>query len=129
MFPPFRGNVKDGLNMNYIITESRLDKLIFNYLDGKNFIQLEREYSLFDDTSIFFVSNESDEYATIRYENKTRYLFISIRLSENISSLFNLSQKESEMIISKWVEKTLNTKIRDVDSWPHDTFMFKVILN
>ena len=47
--------------MKYLITESKLDKVIFKYLDNQDFIQINKN------NSIYFVNSEGDKYAQIRY--------------------------------------------------------------
>ena len=91
--------------MKYLITESQLDKAIFRYLDNQNFIQIE------DKKNIYFVNSENDEYAQIRYDKNDGWCGIYDELIYEISRFFSLDNFDSEEIIGKWVENTLNMSV------------------
>ena len=91
--------------MKYLITESQIDKIIFKYLDNQDFIVTG------NDTSLFFINSESDEYAQIRYDEDSELCFINIDLNKEISSFFSLGRDESQKVISRWVENTLKMKV------------------
>jgi hypothetical protein len=91
--------------MKYLITESKLEKVIFRYLDSLNFIQIETS------SNIFFVNSEDDEHAQIRYTKKNGFCQINLNLIEDISALFSLNDATSKDIIGKWVEHTLQNEV------------------
>ena len=91
--------------MKYLITESQIDKIIFKYLDNQDFIVTG------NDTSLFFINSESDEYAQIRYDEDSEVCFINIDLVKEISSFFSLGRDDSQRVISRWVENTLQMKV------------------
>jgi hypothetical protein len=97
--------------MKYLITESQFDKAIFKYLDNQDFIQIERN------DSIYFVNSEGDEYAQIRYNKNDGWCFISIDLIKEISSFFSLELTDSKEVIGRWVENTLQMKVNYTLSW------------
>lgn len=104
--------------MKYLITESQIDKAIFKYLDNQDFIVTG------DDTSLFFINSESDEIAQIRYDEDSGVCFINIDLNKEISSFFSLGRDDSQKVISKWVENTLQMEVtkttdayRNIDEW------------
>ena len=95
-----------------------LERVIFSYLDGQDFIVTG------NDTSLFFINSESDEYAQIRYDEDSELCFINIDLNKEISSLFSLGRDESQKVISRWVENTLKMKVTkttdaymNIDQW------------
>ena len=90
--------------MKYLITESQFDKVIFKYLDNQDFIQIDK------DDNIFFVNSEGDEYAQIRFD-KYGWCFIYYKLIEEISAFFSLQFSDSEEVIGRWVENTLQMKV------------------
>ena len=94
--------------MKYLITESQRDNIIFRYLDNQDFIQIEK------DNSIYFINSDNDEYAQIRYD--TVWCLISIDLIKEISSFFSLEEDYSKEVITKWVEDTLQVKITHTSS-------------
>lgn len=93
--------------MKYLITESQFDKVIFRYLDNQDFIQIEKG------SNIFFVNSENDKYAQIRYATSDGWCYISIDLIEEISSFFSLQTYDSEQVIGRWVENTLQMKVTE----------------
>ena len=91
--------------MKYLITESQLDKVIFKYLDNQDFIKIVK------DNRIYFVNSEGDEYAQIRYDKSDGWCYIDSDLIKEISSFFSLQHFDSEQVIGKWVENTLQMKL------------------
>ena len=92
--------------MKYLITESQLDKVIFKYLNNQDFIVTG------NDTSLFFINSEGDEYAQIRYNEDSEVCFINIDLVKEISSFFSLQHSDSKQVIAKWVENTIQMKVK-----------------
>ena len=90
--------------MKYLIKESQINRMIFKYLDNKNFSILKSE------TEIYFVENRDDEYAQIRLRNDG-FCFIYWRLVVEISDFFSMEESDSEQVIGKWVGNTLQTEV------------------
>ena len=104
--------------MNYLITESQLDRMVFKYLDSRNFIVKG------NDTSLFFINSEDDDLAQIRYDEDDELCYINIDLNKEVSSIFSLGRDTSQRVISKWVENTLQMKVTkttdaysNIDKW------------
>jgi len=91
--------------MKYLNTESKLEKVIFRYLDNQDFIQIEKG------NRIYFVNSEGDESAQIRFNKKDGWCYIYWELVEEISSFFSLSESDSEQVIGRWVEDTLQMRV------------------
>ena len=91
--------------MKYLITESQFDKVIFKYLDNQDFIQIE------NDDKIFFVNSEDDKYAQIGYNKNNGWCLIYLKLVNEISAFFSLQNSDSESVIGRWVENTLQMKV------------------
>ena len=94
--------------MKYLITESQLDKFIFKYIDLKRFILVEM-----GNDKVYFVNSENDEYAQIRFDKDDGWCFIDYNLINEISSFFSLHSFDSEQVIGKWVENTLQMKVTE----------------
>ena len=94
--------------MKYLITESQFEKVIFKYLNNQDFIVTG------NDTSLFFINSESDEYAQIRYDEDSEVCFINIDLNKEISSFFSLGRDDSQRVIGRWVENTLQMKVTTI---------------
>jgi len=91
--------------MKYLITESQLDKVIFKYLDNQDFIQID-----FDE-KIYFVNSVNDVYAQIKYDKNDNWCYVYYKLIEEISTFFSMSHYDSELVIGRWVENTLQMKV------------------
>ncbi len=91
--------------MKYIITDSKLDSVIFLYLDNQDFIQIKNR------DSIFFVNSEGDEFAQIRYNKSDGWCYIYWKLIGEISRFFSMEESYSEQVIGRWVENTLQMRV------------------
>ena len=95
--------------MKYLITESKLDKVIFKYLDNQDFIKIEKG------NRIYFINSEDEEYAKIRYDKNDGWCYIYYVLVTEISNFFSLEYSDSEEVISRWVENTLQMKVTNTN--------------
>ena len=93
--------------MKYKITDSKLDSVIFLYLDNQDFIQIEKG------NNIYFFNSKGDEYAQIRYDKDDGWCGIHYKLIYEISSFFSLEESDSEQVIGRWVENTLQMRVTD----------------
>jgi len=98
--------------MKLIITESQknkiIEKVIFKYLDKQNYNQLE----IGDD--IYFVKNIGDKYADIRFNKNSGFCYIHYDLVSFYSRMFSIEDDDSEAIIGRWVEHTLQMEVEDI---------------
>ena len=95
--------------MKIIITENQRDKVIekaiFKYLDKRNYIQLEIG------NGVYFVENEGDEYAVIRYDKNDGWCWIDYNLISFLSRLTSTEMSIIIEVIGRWVEDTLQMKV------------------
>ena len=96
--------------MKYLITESQLDKIVFKYLDNQDFIQFERN------DSIYFVNSEGDEYSQIRFNYKNSHCYIYTGLIDEVASFFSMKSYDAKDFIGMWVERTSNVNV-DYCAW------------
>jgi hypothetical protein len=114
--------------MKYLITENKLEKVVFKFLDGKDLKMVKKKikhYSDITSTRIFFVLNESDKTSEITYDGWSGKLFISSVLCDEVFNFFSLEDEgDSEIIISDWVESKINKEIDifKVQSYHPDSF-------
>ena len=103
--------------MKYLITESQFDKVVFKYLDNQDFIRVDKG------NKIFFVNSEEDEYAQIRFDKDDGWCFIRYKLVDEISSFFSMEESDSEKVIGRWVENTLQIRVTNTQ-WgiPYQAF-------
>ena len=91
--------------MKFLINESQIDNIIFQYLVNQDFIIIDTN------GSIYFVNSESDEDAEVRYNKDDGWCFIHIDLINEISVFFSLQDSDSRKVIGRWVENTLQMKV------------------
>ena len=93
--------------MKYLITDSQLDRAVFVYLRNQDFIQIE------EGNNIYFVNSEGDEHAQIRYSKDNNWGYINHDLIEEITPFFSLEETDSELVIGRWVENTLQMRVNN----------------
>ena len=96
--------------MKLIITESQKDrvveKLIFKYLDNRNYNQIDIS------DNIYFVKNIGDKSADIRFDKSDGWCGISYVLISFFSRMMDIEKSDSEVIIGRWVEHTLQMEVK-----------------
>ena len=91
--------------MKFLITENKLEQIVFKYLDNQDFVKIERG------DSVYFLNHEGDEIAQIRYDKYDGTCYINYNLIREISSFFSLENFKSRILIGQWVENTLQMKV------------------
>ena len=95
--------------MKYLITESKLDSIVFKYLDNQDFVVIKMKNRL------YYVNSEGDEYAQVRYHPKDRWCTIHYDLVDEVSKFFSLDYEDSINLINKWIENKLGIKSINVE--------------
>ena len=95
--------------MKYLITESQINNVIFKYLDNQDFVYME--YG----ENGYFLNSKSDEYAQIKFNNRSHWCTIERKLMDEIVSFFSLNNIDAISAISKWVENKIGTHYNAVD--------------
>jgi hypothetical protein len=91
--------------MKFEISDNKLEKVVFKYLEGKNFIIRETPYDY------YFLENEGDKYVQIRIRKNDMVCFIYYKLSEEIESFFSIEFPMVKDVLKKYVENILNIKV------------------
>ena len=100
--------------MKFLITENKLEQIVFKYLDNKDFIKIETN------DKIEFVYSKEDRIATILYTIDTEMLLpirIHNELIEEISSFFSIKENFTKVVIGNWVEKETSQKVVATIRW------------
>jgi hypothetical protein len=96
--------------MKYIITESRLDNVIFNYLDA-TLGGIEKRKGHFKDVVFAF---PDEEYAVMGWENDSKSLYIHNRISDSIQPLFGLDKIAALDIIAMYIEDRYDLRVNNI---------------
>ena len=92
--------------MKYLITENRLNNLIFKFLDVK-LDGIEQKKGKYVDIIFAF----PDEKYGILSRKKSGDLFVYYELVREISNLFGIENVNTLRAIGKWVEDRYNLKV------------------
>ena len=96
--------------MKFILTESKLERFIFEYLDNQDFVKIKKAIN------ILFINSSGDEHFQIAYSKYDGICYIYVGLITEISSFFSIEFSDSKKIIGKWVENTLQMKVTTTDA-------------
>jgi hypothetical protein len=96
--------------MKYIITESRLNDIVFKYLDT-TLSAIEKRKGHFKDVVFAF---PDEEYAVMGWENDSKSLYIHNRISDSIQPLFGLDKIAALDIIAMYVEDRYNLRVDNI---------------
>ena len=94
--------------MRYIITESQLDRMIFKYLDNKDFVTINLG------PNIFFSDSEDSSESQITYDKSAKSCYVSRELIKEMSNFFDLSVQDTVNVIGEWVAHTQQVKVKNV---------------
>lgn len=97
--------------MKFIITESKMEQVVFNYLDNQDFIKVENK------DSVYFLNSTDDKSTKIRYDKNDGWCNVNYNLVKEISSFFSLDNPDSKNLIGKWVEYTLQMRVTNTRRW------------
>jgi hypothetical protein len=102
--------------MKYLITESKLDNVVFKYLDNQDFIIKKSPKTSFGFSNIIHFLNSSEDLYTDSLINFYRDgdCWINHELIDEITTFFSLDFNDSKYIIGRWVENKLDTNVREV---------------
>jgi hypothetical protein len=110
--------------MKYLITESKLEKVIFKYLDIQDFVIYDNKKRF--NNYIYFLNSESDKESQISvYVNNAfgevkNWVFVNRRLTKDLSALFPIGKSDCLDIIKEWVNNTLGISDSMIWDGPYD---------
>ena len=91
--------------MKYIITESKLDRVVIKYLN-KEYGDLKEYTTDKRPDNVFFVK---DKKVYMEHDLKNGYLYVDYdTIWSELKNIFNLTNDYIAIIISKWVDETYN---------------------
>ena len=92
--------------MKFIITESKLTNLVFDYLNNQDFYKMKYQYGY-----VFWDSKESWEsggFISINVNHVRKECFVNSDLVVEVSSFFSLDLETSLNIIGEWVKTKID---------------------
>lgn len=92
--------------MRFILNESTLENIIYEYINNYNYNLLNIK------GKIVFQNYDDPELADIKYFVDGKLCIVYIKLVNDISSFFSLDRNESLEYIKKWVQNELNRKVQ-----------------
>ena len=109
--------------MKYIITESRINKLVSNYLNGKKWYTWDIEDGEFDVADGEYESSKLKfriQFSSTVPDDESNVLYIDEDLLITINNLFGLNVKDSAKSIINWFNEKYDKTLTE-DDW--DWFM------
>jgi len=110
--------------MKYLITESKLEKVIFKYLDIQDFVIYDNKKRF--SNYIYFLNSESDRESQISvYTNNAfgevrNWIFVNSDLTDKLSTFFSIDKSDCLDIIKAWVNNTLGISDSTIWDGPYD---------
>ncbi len=101
--------------MKYIITESRMNEFMTNYLNNllENY-KVRTPYSFIVISPVIWDEDEWDE--VMEYDFSDGRLWINEDIIQTFDDLFNLDKNASHDFIKNWFENQFDVKIKFVES-------------
>lgn len=105
--------------MKLIITESRLENTVINFLNKSDFFIFDNknEYHNY----IYFLNNKNDHMAMISVYHKNAYgyvknwVFVNPSLIEYITKFIPIDEHDFLKILSRWVGEKLNINVERIE--------------
>ena len=93
--------------MKYIISEHKLDKLIFEFIDDflKKHRQIIDSYIKYNQIGVYYDENFE---STIEYDHEDKRLYIDRNFVMLIANMFGLTPQQSQLKIYDWFTVTEN---------------------
>jgi hypothetical protein len=97
--------------MKYLITESKLNSIIFDYLNTHNFYRMRytKGYLFWESKEVW----ESGGDILINANREDSECFVNSDLLVEISSMFSLDLNDSLNVIGEWVKTQIDFDIQD----------------
>ena len=92
--------------MKFIITESKLTNLVFDYLNNQDFYKMKYQYGY-----VFWDSKESWEsggYISIKANRADKECFVNSDLVVEVASFFSLDLETALNIIGEWTKTKID---------------------
>ena len=92
--------------MKFIITESKLTNLVFDYLNNQDFYKMKYQYGY-----VFWDSKESWEsggYISIKANRDDKECFVNSDLVVEVASFFSLDLETALNIIGEWTKTKID---------------------
>ena len=100
--------------MKFIITEHRLDKLIYSFIDEHVKDMFNRRLP---DSFIVYSENTDNDYVKLEYDDFDGRLYIDGDFIGLISNMFGLHPTESMVKIHDWLEDYEGIRAKFLEGW------------
>jgi len=110
--------------MKYLITESKMDNVVFMYLDNQDFVVRndKKKYNYY----IYFLNDITDDVAQISifvtnaFGDVRNWVYVNNDLVEELTKFFSIDEPICMEIIERWVSNIFNMKVGKIEN-PDDT--------
>jgi hypothetical protein len=99
--------------MKYIITESQVKNMMWNYLNSVDYDILGGEPV----GEIIMLRKGTKDYHDYIYKTDDRVLFVETDIVTGFSGLFNIDEEESLNYIGDWFEDKYGVEVNEIINW------------
>jgi hypothetical protein len=99
--------------MKYIIKESQIKNMMWNYLDSPNYIVLGGEHV----GEIVLLREGTENHHDYLYTFDDKRLLVGEDIVFGVSSLFNIDPEDSLDYIGEWFEDRYNLEVHEIINW------------
>ena len=96
--------------MKYIISESRFNKIVSDYLDSI-------DYTEYIDSSDIFLANPETEHGEYSYDKNEQDLLINPDIVNMLSKVFGMDNYETFHTLENWFSKKYDVHIESSRPW------------
>lgn len=99
--------------MKYIITESQVKNMMWNYLNSVNYIILGGEPG----GEIILLRDGTKDFHDYIYKFEDRVLFVETDIVTGFSGLFNVDEEDALNYIGDWFEEKYGFEVDEIFNW------------
>lgn len=100
--------------MKYVITESRLNEFIYEYLES--FLERHEVFHTRNFISVVENADFEDDKTYMEFDYSDGRLWINRELMNNLESLFFQNINETATFVKKWFEKKFKVKVKFIQT-------------
>ena len=99
--------------MKFIITESQVKNMMWNYLNSVYYVILGGEHV----GELILLRDGTKDYHDYIYKYDNELLLVETDLVLGFSGLFNVDEEESLNYIGEWFEDKYGLEVREIVNW------------
>jgi hypothetical protein len=99
--------------MKYLVTESQIKNMMWNYLNSVDYTILEDDHF----NEIFLLRNGSEDYHDYVYKFDDKHLLVETELVLTFAGLFDVTEEDALNYIGDWFEEKYGLEVEEIINW------------